>query len=84
MQGRPALDVEITEAYNPLEAGLYHAVSVNKGAGLLVTCLQWFIRLFWTADTLVAVWSLAACARGCLQAAACPRDPVLPINVPFE
>lgn len=30
-QGRPAVGAELTEAYNPLEAGLCHAVSVSKG-----------------------------------------------------
>ena len=29
--GRPAPGAELTEDYNPLEAGLYHAVSVGKG-----------------------------------------------------
>lgn len=31
VQGRPAPGAELTEAYNPLEAGLCHAVSLNKG-----------------------------------------------------
>ncbi|KGF73728.1 glycine cleavage system protein T [Neosynechococcus sphagnicola sy1] len=30
-QGRPAPDRELTEEYNPLEAGLWHAVSFSKG-----------------------------------------------------
>ena len=30
LAGRPAADSELTELYNPLEAGLYHAVSVTK------------------------------------------------------
>lgn len=30
-QGRPAAAAELTEDYNPLEAGLSHAVSLNKG-----------------------------------------------------
>lgn len=30
-QGRPAADHEITEDHNPLEAGLWHAISFNKG-----------------------------------------------------
>lgn len=30
-QGRPRADYEITEDYNPLEAGLWHAISFNKG-----------------------------------------------------
>ncbi|MFM7447311.1 MAG: YgfZ/GcvT domain-containing protein [Leptolyngbyaceae cyanobacterium] len=30
-QGRPRPDRELTEDYNPLEAGLWHAVSFNKG-----------------------------------------------------
>lgn len=30
-QGRPAPAAELTEDYNPLEAGLSHAVSLNKG-----------------------------------------------------
>lgn len=30
-QGRPALAIELTEQYTPLEAGLFHAVSLNKG-----------------------------------------------------
>ncbi|MEO0803030.1 MAG: folate-binding protein [Cyanobacteria bacterium J06642_2] len=30
-QGRPMPDRELTEAFNPLEAGLWHAVSLNKG-----------------------------------------------------
>lgn len=30
LAGRPAPGRELTEDYNPLEAGLYHAVSVNK------------------------------------------------------
>jgi folate-binding Fe-S cluster repair protein YgfZ len=30
--GRPAPGAELTQDYNPLEAGLYSAVSVNKGA----------------------------------------------------
>jgi folate-binding protein YgfZ len=30
-QGRPASDRELTEDYNPLEAGLWHAISFNKG-----------------------------------------------------
>lgn len=30
-QGRPAPDTELTEDYNPLEAGLWRAVSFNKG-----------------------------------------------------
>ena len=29
--GRPAAGAELTDDYNPLEAGLYHAVSINKG-----------------------------------------------------
>jgi folate-binding protein YgfZ len=31
VQGRPAPGAELTDAYNPLEAGLCHAVSVSKG-----------------------------------------------------
>jgi folate-binding protein YgfZ len=31
MAGRPASGSELTEDFNPLEAGLYHAVSVQKG-----------------------------------------------------
>ncbi|KAI3429808.1 hypothetical protein D9Q98_010121 [Chlorella vulgaris] len=31
MAGRPAPGSELTEDFNPLEAGLYHAVSVQKG-----------------------------------------------------
>jgi hypothetical protein len=30
-QGRPAADHELTEAYNPLEAGLWQAISLTKG-----------------------------------------------------
>ncbi len=30
-QGRPAPDHELTEDYNPLEAGLWHTISFNKG-----------------------------------------------------
>ncbi|MFW6357809.1 MAG: YgfZ/GcvT domain-containing protein [Chroococcales cyanobacterium] len=30
-QGRPAADQELTEDYNPLEAGLWKAISFNKG-----------------------------------------------------
>lgn len=30
-QGRPAADQELTEDYNPLEAGLWHCVSFDKG-----------------------------------------------------
>lgn len=30
-QGRPAPDTELTEDYNPLEAGLWHCVSFDKG-----------------------------------------------------
>lgn len=30
-QGRPRADRELTEEHNPLEAGLWHAVSFNKG-----------------------------------------------------
>lgn len=30
-QGRPAPDHELTEDYNPLEAGLWHTLSFNKG-----------------------------------------------------
>lgn len=30
-QGRPASDRELTEDYNPLEAGLWYAISFNKG-----------------------------------------------------
>lgn len=30
-QGRPAAGAELTEDYNPYEAGLCHAVSVSKG-----------------------------------------------------
>ena len=30
-QGRPAPDRELTEDYNPLEAGLWHAISFDKG-----------------------------------------------------
>lgn len=30
-QGRPASGTELTEQHIPLEAGLYHAVSLNKG-----------------------------------------------------
>ncbi|HEY9828082.1 MAG TPA: folate-binding protein [Stenomitos sp.] len=30
-QGRPMPDAELTEDYNPLEAGLWHTVSFNKG-----------------------------------------------------
>ncbi len=30
-QGRPAPDSELTEDYNPLEAGLWHTISFNKG-----------------------------------------------------
>ena len=30
-QGRPAAPAELTEDHTPLEAGLYHAVSLNKG-----------------------------------------------------
>jgi len=31
LQGRPAAGKELTEQHIPLEAGLYHAVSLNKG-----------------------------------------------------
>lgn len=31
MQGRPSPDAELTEDYNPLEAGLWHTVSFDKG-----------------------------------------------------
>lgn len=31
VQGRPVPEQELTEDYNPLEAGLWHAVSFNKG-----------------------------------------------------
>ncbi len=31
IRGRPAIHHELTEDYNPLEAGLWHAVSFNKG-----------------------------------------------------
>lgn len=31
LAGRPAPGAELTEDFNPLEAGLYHAVSVQKG-----------------------------------------------------
>jgi folate-binding protein YgfZ len=31
LAGRPAPGAELTEQYNPLEAGLYHAVSLQKG-----------------------------------------------------
>lgn len=31
LQGRPMPDAELTEDYNPLEAGLWHTVSFNKG-----------------------------------------------------
>ena len=31
LQGRPAPDTELTEDYNPLEAGLWHTISFNKG-----------------------------------------------------
>lgn len=31
IQGRPAPDAELTEDYNPLEAGLWHTISFNKG-----------------------------------------------------
>ena len=31
MAGRPVPGAELTEAINPLEAGLYNAVSLNKG-----------------------------------------------------
>jgi tRNA-modifying protein YgfZ len=31
LQGRPAPDRELTEDYNPLEAGLWYAISFNKG-----------------------------------------------------
>ena len=34
LQGRPAPGVELGEAYNPLEAGLYHAVSLTKGCSI--------------------------------------------------
>lgn len=30
LAGRPAPGAELTEDHNPLEAGLYHAVSLNK------------------------------------------------------
>ncbi|WP_110986817.1 CAF17-like 4Fe-4S cluster assembly/insertion protein YgfZ [Acaryochloris thomasi] len=30
-QGRPSPDAELTEDYNPLEAGLWHAISLDKG-----------------------------------------------------
>ncbi|MCS6814724.1 MAG: folate-binding protein [Cyanobacteria bacterium] len=30
-QGRPLPDAELTEDYNPLEAGLWHTISFNKG-----------------------------------------------------
>ncbi|MGI0490504.1 YgfZ/GcvT domain-containing protein [Alkalinema pantanalense CENA528] len=30
-QGRPAINHELTEDYNPLEAGLWHLISFNKG-----------------------------------------------------
>jgi hypothetical protein len=30
LDGRPSVGHELTEEVNPLEAGLYHAVSLNK------------------------------------------------------
>lgn len=35
MAGRPAADRELTELYNPLEAGLYHAVSITKASACM-------------------------------------------------
>ena len=37
--GRPAAGSELTEAHNPLEAGLYKAVSVSKGTLQMQTYL---------------------------------------------
>lgn len=34
LAGRPKAGVELTEDYNPLEAGLYHACSVTKGCSI--------------------------------------------------
>ena len=34
LSGVPACGAELTEAYNPLEAGLYHTVSLAKGCYL--------------------------------------------------
>lgn len=31
LAGRPKPGAELTADFNPLEAGLYHAISVNKG-----------------------------------------------------
>jgi folate-binding protein YgfZ len=31
VQGRPSPGAELTDAFNPLEAGLCHAVSISKG-----------------------------------------------------
>ena len=38
LAGRPAADRELTDLYNPLEASLYHAVSVTKVLPLLLPC----------------------------------------------
>lgn len=34
LAGRPQAGAELTDSFNPLEANLYHAVHVNKGAAL--------------------------------------------------
>lgn len=44
-QGRPAPGAELTPDYNPLEAGLYHAVSVSKGCYLGQETLSKLVNL---------------------------------------
>lgn len=62
-QGRPAAGAELTEEFNPLEAGLYKAVSVSKGCYIGQETLS---KLANTGGVKQQLWGLQMDAAGCM------------------
>lgn len=58
VQGRPAPGAELTDAYNPLEAGLCHAVSLNKGCYIGQETLAKVGSSLWLYSCFAVLWQL--------------------------
>jgi folate-binding protein YgfZ len=71
VHGRPVPGKELTDEYNPLEAGLYHAISLNKGC-------------YMGQETLSKVYTQGAVKRQLwgldLEAPCSPGDAVWPLH----
>jgi folate-binding protein YgfZ len=61
LAGRPAPGSELTEDFNPLEAGLYRAVSVSKGCYIGQETIAKVGAGGWVLVALVCVWQELVC-----------------------